>query len=60
MSSDPRLVSAQTSPLCEMLAKIWEALNGEDIILSISQLLIKLPILKVAIIVHQKVPMRIR
>lgn len=59
VGSDPRLVSAQTS-LCEMLAKIWEALNGEDIIFCTSQLLIKLPTVKVAIIVHQKVCMKIR
>lgn len=57
---NPRLVSVQMSSLCKTLAKILGVLNGEGIIFSASQLLIKLSALKQVIIVLQKVHMRIQ
>lgn len=57
VGSDPRLLSAQMSPL---KSKIGGLPNTEAIIFSRSQLLIKLPALNGAVIVLQKVGVRIQ
>lgn len=59
MAPNRRLVSAQIS-LCKTLAKVLGVLNGEGIVFSTSQLLIKLPALEGVAVVLLNVHVRIQ